>query len=293
MKILIFGEETYLLDKAVETEISGIDAPEMNVTRFDDGYSIDDVERLCFTAPFFSNRRAVILRLRELKADDGLKKLIGTIPETTVFVVAADRVDKRSALYKVFQKATKGCSKPELRKVYDLVRRVAESEGRIVEQAAVEEMVKRLNYYDDAQVNLYSVIGCVRQLAQSGDITMSLVSAMLPESAAGKSWKLLSLVCEGDMREAFSLLGYLLDSGENAIGVLSLLLRGFRLAWKDVTGIPEENLRYQYAAALKYSAKALVSAQEILESAVMQLKSGAEAGVMSRLALAKISGVLI
>ncbi len=290
---LIFGEETYLLDKTLEAETSGIETPEMNLTVFDDGYDVKTVERICFTEPFLADRRAVVLRLPELKADDELKKLVGKIPEDVIFIVAADKVDKRSALYKAFQKSVCECSKPDANKVYDLVRRVVEKEGCKAERDAIEEMVKRLNYYDDTAINLYSVIGCARQLSQSGDVTLSLVRAMLPESSAGKAWNLLRLICEKKMSEAFSLLNYLLDSGESAIGVLSLILRGFRLAWKEAAGVPVEgNLRYQYAPAAVFSAKKLVLAQEALENAVERLKSGAEASVMSRLALVKVADVL-
>lgn len=292
---LICGEETYLLDKTVEADIADIEMPEMNVTRYDDEYDCKAVERICFTEPFFADRRVVILRLPELKADDELKKLVTKITdaEDVAFIIAADKADKRSALYKAFKKSVVECSKPDANKVYDLVRRVVEKEGCRAEREAVEEMVKRLNYYEDSAINLYSVIGCARQLSQSGDVTLSLVRAMLPESTAGKAWNLLRLICEKRMTEAFSLLNYLLDSGESAIGVLSLILRGFRLAWKDAAGIPvESNLRYQYAPAAAFSAKKLVLAQEALETAVERLKSGAEAGAMSRLALVKVSDVL-
>ena len=290
---LIYGEETYLLDNAIEKHVSGIETPEMNVTKFDDEYDINTVRQISFTQPFFSDRRVVVLRLSELKADDDLKNLISQVPDHVTFVVAADKVDKRSALYKAFRKSTHECGKPEQNKVYDLVRRVVEKEGFRVEREAVEEMVKRLGYYDDSATNLYSVIGCARQLSQSGDITLSLVRAMLPESTSGKAWNLLKLICERKMVEAFALLNYLLDSGESAIGILSIVLRGFRLAWKDAAGVPvEKNLRYQYAPAAGFSAKKLVLAQEALENAVERLKSGAEAGAMSRLALVKVNDVL-
>lgn len=293
MKELIYGEETYLLDKAVEASIAGIETPEMNVTRFDEEYDVSVVEQVCFTAPFFADRRAVVLRLPELKADDELKKLVQKIPENVVFIIAADKVDKRSALFKAFQKSTRECGKPEPGKVCDLVRRVVEREGCSIERDAIDEMIKRLGYYDDSATNLYSVIGTARQLSLSGDVTLSLVRAMLPESSAGKAWSLLKLICERRMDEAFSLLNYLLDSGESAIGVLSLVLRGFRLAWKEAAGVPvEKNLRYQYAPAAGFTAKKLVLAQEALEKAVERLKSGAEAGAMSRLALVKVSDVL-
>lgn len=290
---LIHGTETYLLDKTLEADIAGIELPEMNVTRFEDEYDIKAVERICFTEPFLSGERAVVLRLTELKANEELKKLIGKIPENVTFIIAADKVDKRSTLYKAFKKSVFECSKPETNKVYDLICRVVEKEGCRAERDAVEEMVRRLNYYDDPAINLYLVIGCARQLSQSGNVTLSLVRAMLPESSAGKAWNLLRLICERRMTEAFSLLNYLLDSGESAIGILSLILRGFRLAWKDAAGVPVENsLRYQYAPAAVFSAQKLVLAQEALENAVERLKLGAEAGAMTRLALVKVSDVL-
>lgn len=46
---LIFGEETYLLDRTIDADTAGIDSPELNVTMFDDEYDVNTVERLSFT----------------------------------------------------------------------------------------------------------------------------------------------------------------------------------------------------------------------------------------------------
>lgn len=290
---LIFGEETYLLDKTIDADTAGIDSPELNVTMFDDEYDVNTVERLSFTEPFLADRRAIVLRLSELKADGDLKNLVGKIPNDVTFIVAADKVDKRSALYKAFKGSVCECKKPDVNKVCNLIYKVAEKESCKVETEAAEEIIKRLAYYETPETNLYAVIGAVRQLCQSGDVTLSQVRAMLPETASGKAWNLLTYICNKELEKAFSLLNYLLDSGESAIGILSLVLRGFRLAWKEKVGVPlEGNMRFQYAPAAKYSVKKLVLVQDILESAVERLKSGAEAGVVSRLALVKVTDAL-
>lgn len=285
---LIYGEEVYLLDKNVEAEISGIELPEMNVAYYDDEYDIASVERDCSTEPFLADKRAVVLRFTELKASDALKELIKSIPDTTILLIVAEKVDKRSGLFKALQKDAVQCVKPDIAKVVTLISKVAEKEGCKVDRDAAEEMINRLGYYAEEEVNLYSVVGMTRQLASSGDITLSLVKAMLPESAAGKVWSLLSLICDRKSEEAFALLSYLLDSGESGIGILSVLLKSFRLAWKERIGVSDNVPRFQYAAATKYNEKSLLAAQEALETGIEQIKSGVDAAIATSVSIVKL-----
>lgn len=289
---LYHGEETYLLDKYVEKELDSIEMPEMNITRHFDGYDVVEVERECSTSPFFADTRVVVLRLSELKADEALKKLVSKIPDSTLLIIAADKVDKRSAIFKTLSKSAFACEKPEAGKIYELVCKICSQEGRKAEKDAVSELLARLQYYDDPGINLYAVIGAVRQLAQSGDITVSLVSAMLPENSAGKIWNLLSLVCNRKKEEVFFLLSYLIDSGESGIGIMSVLLKGFRLAWKEGVGVSEGVPRYQYAPATLFTVRSLLAVQEVLERGIELIKSGIDSEIATRVSIVNVMGAL-
>lgn len=283
---LFYGEERYLIDKNLEKEISEIEVPEMNLSTYEDGFAIETVENVCSTEPFLADKRAVVLKLSELKPE--IKELVKKVPENTKLLIVADKVDKRSSVFKALQNCSVCCTKPEVSKVVALIATVADKEGCSVERQAAEEIVQRLGYFTEDGVNLYAVIGAVRQLANSGNITLQLVKAMLPENAAGKVWNLLALIVDKRTDDAFALLSYLLDSGESGIAVLSVLLKSFRLAWKESVGVPDSVPRFQYAAATKLDEKSLIKAQEILEDGIEKMKSGMDAAIACKVAVAKL-----
>ena len=122
----ILGAENYLIDaavKAVAADPAFGDAG-FNVSRFDKTSQRDEIEEAVFKAPFFSDRRLVIVKDCQYFASAGAKereKLIAVlddIPETTTVIftffgtddprkaesLKVTRIDKRNALYKKLMK---------------------------------------------------------------------------------------------------------------------------------------------------------------------------------------------
>ncbi len=122
----ITGAENYLIDtavKAVAADPAFGDA-HFNVSRFDRNSQRDEIEEAVFKAPFFSDRRLVIVKDCQYFASAGAKereKLIAVlddIPETAAVIFTffgADdqrksdslkpaKIDKRNALYKKLMK---------------------------------------------------------------------------------------------------------------------------------------------------------------------------------------------
>ena len=122
----IMGAENYLIDaavKAVAADPAFGDAG-FNVSRFDKTSQRDEIEEAVFKAPFFSDRRLVIVKDCQYFASAGAKereKLIAVlddIPETTTVIftffgtddlrkaesLKVTRIDKRNALYKKLMK---------------------------------------------------------------------------------------------------------------------------------------------------------------------------------------------
>ena len=139
------------------------------------------------------------------------------------------------------------------------------------------ELIRRTSYLEVEGVNLYAVDTAIKQLAMlKKDITLDNVSSLLPESRTGKAYDLAKLLCAKNHKELFSQAHYLLDNGESEIGLLSLIARVFRLAWRDKVhgkgkcGAPF----HQYEMASVFSEEILNKEQELLNEAIRKLKRG-------------------
>ena len=288
MLYLFAGEETYLLDKKVEKLIADVPTPELNVSTFGEDYSVSEMRNAVETVPFFSDKRAVVLRVKELKGDEELKAILSKIPSCVDFILATEKIDKRGSIWKMCKDNVTDCSKPDLDKVVEFIARAVKREGRNVQRVAAEEIVKRLNYYEEPGVNLYAVLGVVKQIAVNSDITLSAVQATLPESSAGKAYSLAQLICEKRENELFSLSQYLLDSGDNEIGLLSLISRVFRLAWCEKIGEHPSVPKYQYQVALGFSTEKLSTVQDVIASAISYIKDGTAGNIVFPVTLVKV-----
>lgn len=287
MVYLFYGEESYLLDAKVAELTKAIEMPEMNVSTFTEDYELSALTQAAYTLPFLSEKRAVVLRVADFKGDDELKNMLAKLPESVDFIIATENLDKRSSLYKAYKAQATECAKPALDKVIQFVARAAKKEGRFTEKAAAEEVIRRLNYYDERGVNLYAILGVVRQIAVTSDITVPAVTATLPDSAAGKAYSLAALLCEGNADALFPLAQYLTDSGESEIGLMASISRVFRLAWKAKVGLTPEAPKFQYQAALRFSAERLSSVLDTFSDASARIKDGGTASVVFPVALVK------
>ena len=284
---LFYGEESYLLDTKVAEITKTIEEPELNLCVFSEDFEMTALTQAAQTLPFLADKRAVVLRVPELKGDDELKKLLMKLPDSVEFIIATENLDNRCVVYKAFKEQAKSCGKPELDKVVEFIGRVAKKEGRMTGRAAAEEILKRLNYYEEKGITLYAVLGVVRQIAVTSDVTMDAVRATLPDSSAGKAYSLATMLCDGKREALFALAQYLVDSGENEIALIASMIRVFRLAWTEKVGMPTNTPRFQYQTALRFSVAQLSKVQDDLSDATARIKDGGPAGVIFPVVLVK------
>lgn len=275
---ILCGNESFCIDKKIEKQKKLItELPEINISEFGDDYMAVDVMGAIIASPILSEKRLVLLKLREMKRADELKKIADAVPESTIFVLAVPAVDKRTSFYKAYKENIVSCEKlTEEDVVKFIAQKSAEYGIRATKDGAVE-LIRRVAYLEVEGVNLYAVDTAIKQLSMlKKDITEETVKSLLPESRTGKAYDLAKLLCAKNYGELISQSHYLLDNGESEIGLLSLIARVFRLAWRDkVHGKGKSGAPFhQYEMATVYSEEILSKEQELLNEAIGKLKSG-------------------
>lgn len=275
---ILCGTESFCIDKKIEKAKKLVTALEdINISEYGDDYALADVMGAVSAFPVISEKRLVLLKLQEFKRAEDLKKIADAVPESTVFVLAIPTVDKRTSFYKAYKECIVPCEKLSEEDVVKFVAQKSAEHGIRATKDGAVELIRRVSYLEQEGVNLYAVDTAIKQLAMlQKDITEETVKTLLPESRTGKAYDLAKLLCAKNYGQLFSQAHYLLDNGESEIGLLSLITRVFRLAWRDkVHGKGKSGAPFhQYEMATVYSEEILNREQELLNEAIHKLKYG-------------------
>lgn len=301
---VITGNEPYIIDKMVSKVKEQVKFPEMNLTI---GEQLnEDMRDIIMSMPMVDEKRIVILSLDEIKGSDSdeLLKIAKLVPDTTDFVIVSGNIDKRSAFYKFAKKEMlKECNKlteTQLQRfVFDILK---ERNGKIT-SSAYSLLIKHINYLEDPAVSLYTVEIYVRQLMYlSTIITDYEVTKVVPESSSEKIYMLTKAILSENQEKAFAMALDFVDRGENIIGILSMMLRVFRLAYKaslysdygkaelgSLLGVP----LYQFQDALVVPETALSFILDTIQDAINGIKTGrCDAHNMFLIAIGKVCSIV-
>lgn len=286
---ILCGTESFCIDKKIEKAKKQVtELQEINISEYGDDYSLSEVIGAVSASPILSEKRLVLLKLQEFKRADDLKKIADASPESTLFVLAVPAVDKRTSFYKAYKECVVPCEKLSAEDAVKFVAQKSAENGIRATKDGALELIRRVAYLDVEGVNLYAVDTAIKQLAMlKKDITEEAVKSLLPESRTGKAYDLAKLLCGKNYGELLSQAHYLLDNGETEIGLLSLIARVFRLAWRDkVHGKGKSGAPFhQYEMATVYSEDILGKVQELLNEAIGKLKTGQSKRLVFDLAL--------
>lgn len=277
---VLFGEEPYLIDRLVDQMADGLD--EMNIARFE---TLDDqVFQAAQQFPFLAKRQLIIADVPKL-ACESLCKV--SIPEFTDLVVLAGEVDKRTSLYKKLNK--KGCleevKKMDLPSLKTFITdQLAEHGGRM-DEGVLDFFIRHIGYLTDEHISLYTVVTAIQQLTFAASVIKKEdVEALVEKSIDVKMWQLSGLLLNLDKKALFSMANHLLDEKESVIGMLSMILRTFRLAYKaslykgEKSSVIAKELgvpAFQYQAAMRFRPEQISGCLDKLQGGVNEVKDGA------------------
>ena len=233
---LIFGEEHYLIHEALnliraKSLEKGVE--DFNMDRFDASQvNSTQVRDAVITAPVASRQRLVIFKsVQKLKERDWepLIPLIDNPVDHCVFVLVAEKIDKRK---KYFKRLSRHGVCVELNPPYD------NQIPSWIDSIASDEKVE---FNKEAKLLLHQLVGSnlfeikseiskiKSYLGHHSQITEEGVLKVVSRSRVHSIFDLTHAIGRKDMSASVIILSTLLESGENAVAILSLVLRHIRI----------------------------------------------------------------
>jgi len=237
--LFLYGEETFLVDRAVQRLRDVVVPPEARDFNYNlyrgKETSVAEVLDTARTLPVFSAQRLILIKeahdLPAAALEAFLPYLIDPVPET-VLVFVAEKIDGRKRFFQEFKK--RGVL-VEFKRFYDnqipaFVREQSRSAGRSFTEDALALFCRRvgssLQEVHGELSKLFAYLG-ERKLADVAD-----VAAIVSDTRVDSIFDLTNALGTRDPGGALRLLGRLLDEGVVPLVILSMMVRHFRQLWK-------------------------------------------------------------
>ena len=292
---IFVGNESFLLRTRLQKALA-----ERNGVEEYDSLS-PDVFLAARQLSLFGEKRTIVVRAEELGASEELLAYLKNPSTAADLFIVAKKLDKRTALYRYLKEREElvWCEKLSEadfgRFVFSFIKR----NGMRITSSAYQLFMERSDYFSSDDVTLDTIELYLKQMKfHSVDITEEEVMMVVPESTNQKIFDLTRLLLEKEVGKLFTYAHKLLENGENAIGMMSLLLRQMRLGYKACLlkdrsvaviskelGVPS----FQFEKMLGFEAKVMEEAISILQNGINGIKSGqAAARVMFLTTLAQL-----
>lgn len=230
-KYLVYGDEPYLIDQFRKKIVAQVETPEFNLW---DTNEFTETERgfLCQHA-LFGDRKTLVYRINDLKEGEDAVRYVSEKGKNTDVYIFAREVDKRSRAYKMFQKdEIKVFHKLSQDILHKTIMQFVKKAGCNITQEAYCLYLQLINYYSD-ETNLYDVLHSLERLCAAKAITKETVENIVMDREQENIFILIQLITQEKYTDVFRQADLILrNQPNNVIGVLSLLLRSYRLAYK-------------------------------------------------------------
>ncbi len=273
---IVYGTEPYGIDVKRKKLINSISVPSMNLSSHSGNFT-EEIMNECNSFPFMEKRRAVILEVESLEVlnDKIFKSYLKSPAEFTDLFIIAKKVDKRTKAFKEFE--SKGLLVPcmkltNINEFKAIVFSELSSRGAKISEKAFELFVKKMNYFDKDDMTLLDVVGHLNAcIDMSSTITDDIVDACCPSYENAQIFTLTSLIKENQADELYRQIRMI--SEKDSIGILSLLLKDFRVAYK-LKFFSEKEVTTKRTAFSTYDSATLSRCMEVLTSIISGIKTG-------------------
>ena len=236
-----YGEEPYLMSTAKAKEKANIENPDINIV--DNGDELDETAiNQCYESAFFADKKYLVFKAADLK-NPFIAKLIAEEPDNEVRII----VSKFESNLKV-AKSLKKEQVQEFKRLADkdipaFIKFFLVKWPTKVREEDFKYLISRIGYSGRTNCDLFTVRNWLQQLFSLEEVTKADIDAVIPEEESANAFALFRLLVDGKKDKYFALAERLLIS-EDAIGLLSLLLSNFRIAYKAglAKGSPESEI---------------------------------------------------
>lgn len=270
---IYYGNEPYLIQIEKHKLMRKIQNPEMNLIH--SSSMTEDIVGFLNTFPIMDERRLAVLDidvLSQLDTADFRSYLENPADSSDLFIMVRS-FDMRTKFAKELskKKLLHECKKlSDINSVVNYLLPVIKNAGGRITEAAMQEFMTRENYLE-ADINLLNVINDLKSLLTiDKDITLPMVKTYIKSNEVENCFALAKMIANQDfvgLKKQSELI-----SGSDSIGVLSLLMREYRIAWKlkVINGF-----QAKYAVFRNLSLEALFQGIDICQKAIDSIKRGA------------------
>lgn len=242
----IFGDEPFLIEQCVSRFKYGL----LDENSFDFNYSlfyagdadIQSIKDTVETLPVFAQRRVVILKnAHELKDSEWneLEPLFKNPVDSTVFVLFADKIDKRK---KQFKNVIDVAQALEFKKPYDneiprWINYYASQYELKLTQAAVHRLHRLVG---NNLSEIYAQLEKIKTyLNGATHVDVAEVNTVVSNSREENVFDFTKAIGQKDRVQALEQIVNLLDQGQSEIGIVTLLARHMRILLTVRTGMDQ------------------------------------------------------
>lgn len=237
--LLIYGQETYLVERAVQQIKAAVLTPGTEDFNFNQFFAkealAEDIISTARTLPVFADRRLVLIKdVHQLPAsiqDDLLAYVQNPVPETCL-LLCGEKIDSRRKFFQTFKKQG---GIVEFKPLYEnqlpaFVREQISSDNFDITGDALVLFCTRVG------TNLQEVrteLGKLQTyLGEKRLIDIADVQAVVSSARSENVFEIGNAVARGETGKAITLVSKLVDEGEAPLKILSLLVRHYRQLWK-------------------------------------------------------------
>ncbi|KUO70678.1 MAG: hypothetical protein APF77_02525 [Clostridia bacterium BRH_c25] len=245
---LIYGNETYLIDKGWEALKSAVvtSFPELNYTQLDgDKLEVSELAAACETFPFGSDKRLVAVRNpgilkskgegEEASVDRNDAKpfidVMENINDTTcLLLVSYGSIDKRKKLVAELKKhgAVYEFDRIDRDELAQWIKKGLGKNGKTIGSKELDYFINSIGYIDkNGNKTMYDVENEIKKLTgfmgSSAEVRMEHIEAVVPRNIEHDIFKLINACAEKNVDRSLRLYGDMLLEGENSFGILALL----------------------------------------------------------------------
>lgn len=245
---VLSGEEIFLIDRFVELfkeNIVSKDFFDMNYIEYD--FSKIDLQKLkidCETAPFFSNKRLIIVNDVNLSKNgisiyknffEEMHDYIDKIPNTTVLLfVMKGSLAFRGKFYKQISILGHNIELVRFNEIelFKFIKKRFVSKNIEVKDIVLKYIIDRIGYLDSSrEKNLYDVENEVNKLLNSFSkdvLDFKDVDEILVDKFENSIFKLLDTISKKDYKNSIKILVELKKSGEDSFSTFYMIVRYIR-----------------------------------------------------------------
>ena len=263
---LIYGSETYLIDKGWESLKNAVvtSLPELNYTQLEgEKLEVSELSAACETFPFGSEKRLVAVRDLGILKGKGKGKgkgegdevssdrndakpfidVVENINDTTcLLLVSYGSIDKRKKLVNELKKhgAVYEFDRVDRDELAQWIRNVIGKSGKKIGSKELDYFINCLGYIDkngsktmyDVENEIKKLIGFMGNLT---DVSLEHIEAVVPRNIENDIFKLINACSEKDVDRSLRVYGDLLLEAESSLGILALLSKQI----KNMLGVSE------------------------------------------------------